>query len=162
MRPSTVTTPLPSACACLEGGDDPARHLELGGRRREDLVARLDLAGMDQGLAVEAHFEPLPADGAEALGVLDVVVDAVEDGEAIGPRRQHAEAERRDQRQAHRRVARAHVLHQIVGAHDEQRQPRMGAGDLLGAQDALGRLHHRPHRQGGRRAGGVEQRHDMA
>ena len=67
MRPSTVTTPLPSACACLEGGDDLAGHLELGGRGREDLVARLDLAGMDQGLAVEAHLEALLADGAEAL-----------------------------------------------------------------------------------------------
>ena len=68
--------------------------------------------------------------------------------------------ERGDHRQAHRRVTRAHVLHQIVGAHDEQREPRMRAGDLLGAQDALGRLHHRPHRHRRRRAGGIEQRHD--
>ena len=95
MRPSTVTTPLPSACAVLKAADDLARHLEFGGRRREDLVARLDLAGMDQRLAVEAHLQPLLADGAEALGVLDVVVDAVEDREAIGARRQHADARAR-------------------------------------------------------------------
>ena len=36
---------------------------------------------------------------------------------------QHADAERGDHRQAHRRVARAHVLHQVVGAHDEQAEP---------------------------------------
>src|SRR5471030_1854994 len=94
----------------LEGCDDLGRHLELGGRRCEDLVARLDLAGMNQRLAVEAHLQPLPADIFEALGVLDVVVDAVEDGEPVGTRRQHAQTERRHHRQAHRRVTRTHVL----------------------------------------------------
>ena len=38
----------------------------------------------------------------------------------------------------------------------------MGAGDLLGAQHALGRLHHRPHRHGrGGAPAAVEQRHDV-
>jgi hypothetical protein len=79
----------------------------------------------------------------------------------MGAGGQHADAERGDHGQPHRRVARAHVLHQIVGAHDEQAKPRMGAGDLLGAQHPLGRLHHRPHRHVRRRARGIEQRHDV-
>ena len=48
----------------------------LRGERR---VGALDLAGVDQGLAVEAHLAALPALGQEAVGVLHVVVDAVED-----------------------------------------------------------------------------------
>jgi len=37
----------------------------------------------------------------------------------------------------------------------------MRTRDLLGAEDGFRRLDHRPHRQGGRRTGRVEQRHDM-
>ena len=49
---------------------------ELGHRGREDLVARLDLAGMDQRLADEAHLGALPAHGAEALdGVYNDIQD---------------------------------------------------------------------------------------
>src|SRR5471032_2797337 len=65
----------------LECHHDLARHLELGRPWREHLIAGLDLAGMDQSLAVEAHFEPLLADRPETLGVLDVVVDAIENRE---------------------------------------------------------------------------------
>ena len=63
----------------LEGGDHPAGVLDVGLARREDLVADVDLAGVDQRLAVEAHLPTLDALGPEALGVLDVVEDPVDD-----------------------------------------------------------------------------------
>ena len=48
-------------------------------RRGEGGVGVLHLAGVDQRLAVEAHLPSLPTFKKEALGVLHVVVDTVED-----------------------------------------------------------------------------------
>ena len=56
-------------------------------------VARLDLARVDERLAVEAELAALLALGEEAGLVLDVVVDAVEDHLAGGPGGEQAEAE---------------------------------------------------------------------
>ena len=58
-------------------------------------------------------------------------------------------------------MARAHVLHEVVGPHDEELQAFMGAGDLVGMQHTLWGLHHCPYRHRGRRARLVEQRHDV-
>ena len=79
----------------LEGGDDAAGLLDLLGARGEGGVARLDLARVDEGLAVEAEVAALLALGEEAGLVLDVVVDAVEDHLAGGPGGEQAEAEAR-------------------------------------------------------------------
>ena len=95
MRPSTVTTPSAGRLGLLEGGDDAARLLHVLRARGEGGVARLDLAGVDEGLAVEAEVAALLALGEEAGLVLDVVVDAVEDHLAGGPGGQQAEAEAR-------------------------------------------------------------------
>ena len=51
----------------LEGRDDLARLRDFLGGRREDRVAGLDLAGMDQRLAVEAEVAALRAFLAEAV-----------------------------------------------------------------------------------------------
>ena len=60
--------------------------------RGEHRVARLDLAGVDQGLAVEAQVASLAALRLEPVEVLDVVVDAVEDRDARPPGGQQREA----------------------------------------------------------------------
>src|ERR1700684_2798108 len=49
----------------LEGVDDLASRCDLLGRRREDGIARLDLCGMDQRLAVEAEALCLAAGDGE-------------------------------------------------------------------------------------------------
>ena len=80
IRPSTVTTPSPSASAAANGVDHPLRPCSTSSAgRRPRRVGRLDLARGGRGLAVEAELDALAALGGEALGVADVVVDAVED-----------------------------------------------------------------------------------
>ena len=54
------------APAVLPGLQDPAGVLDRLLARRERLVGAVDLAGVDQGLAVEAHLAALPALGEEA------------------------------------------------------------------------------------------------
>ena len=76
------------AGAVRPGLQDPARVVDGLLARRERGVGALDLAGVDQGLAVEAQLAALPALGQEAVGVLHVVVDAVEDRLAGRPRGQ--------------------------------------------------------------------------
>ena len=77
-------TPLPLFSGSVEGGDDLARERHLGLRRGEHLVGDRHLVGMDQRLAVEAERAAVDALAAEALGVLEVVVDPVEHIEAEG------------------------------------------------------------------------------
>src|SRR5690242_1224846 len=69
-----------------EGIDDLARPLDFLARRREDFVARRDLARVDQRLAVHAERAAPLAFLAQAKLVLEVVIDAVDDVEAIGAR----------------------------------------------------------------------------
>ena len=51
----------PSAGTGLPGREQPARVLDRSGARRERRVARLDLAGVDEGLAVEPELTTLVA-----------------------------------------------------------------------------------------------------
>src|SRR5271163_4226760 len=66
-----------------EGGDDRARALDLCIRRREGRVANVDLVRVDQRLAVEAHVAALLAFGFKADGIVQVVIDAVDDVAAV-------------------------------------------------------------------------------
>ena len=70
----------------LEGRDDGPRVLDLGRTRTEDLVRDLHLTRVDQRLAVETELTALLRLGAEALVVLDVVVDPVDDRNPAGAR----------------------------------------------------------------------------
>src|SRR5262245_65797826 len=67
-----------------EGVDDLSRPFDLLARRREDLVARPDLIGVDQCFAVHAKRAATLTLLAQAKLVLEVVIDAVDDVEAIG------------------------------------------------------------------------------
>ena len=95
MRPLWVTTPLPSARASSKAAMSArASSIGLGGRRPH-VVGRLELARVDERLAVEAELAALQALGLEPVGVLDVVVDAVEDHLAGGPGGEQAQARAR-------------------------------------------------------------------
>ena len=79
IRPSTVTTPRPSAEAAVKASIDATGLLDLLRRWRPGGVGRLDLGGMDERLAVEAHLDSLAALGGEAVEVADVVEHPVDD-----------------------------------------------------------------------------------
>ena len=106
--------------------------------RRERLVGALDLAGVDQRLAVEAQLAALPALGEEAVGVLHVVVDAVEDRDAGGPGGQQRQRQRGQQRRAAGHVLGVQLLDEVVGAHHEHGEPVGGGGDLAASKIASG------------------------
>ena len=67
----------------LERRDDLSRLRDFLGRRREDRVAGLDMARMDQRLAVKAEIAALRAFGGKAVDIAEVAVGPVEDFEAV-------------------------------------------------------------------------------
>ena len=155
IRPSTVTTPRPSAAAAVNASmtSRAASTSSVGGR--PGVVGRLDLARGGQRLAVEAHLDALAALGGEALVVADVVEHAVEDRHAGLARREHGG------RQVRREVGapgdaerRAELTGEVVGADHEHADARVG-GDGADVEDRRRRLDHGPDR-GRRRAAGVE------
>ena len=122
------------------------RHFLCG--RRERVIARLDLARMDQRLAVEAELVGLAAFGGKTVGIAEVVVDAVQDVEAVGAGGGDAAHQPRQHRRAARHDPGAGVLGEVVGAHDEAGQPGLGiergGGDLADIEHRQRRLHHGP------------------
>ena len=137
----------------IESGDDFPRPRHLVRRRRERFVAGCDLLRVDQRLAVEAEIARLPAFGGKTFRVAEIVIDAVENIEAVGARRGDAGHQPRQHRRAARHDARAGVLGEIVGAHDEAGQPRQRIArrrrDLAGVEHGERRLHHRPEAHAG-------------
>ena len=95
-------------------------EVRLGGRIYA--VADLDLARVDQGLAVKAEVDALLADGRKTVVVVDVVIDPVEDGQVVGAGGGDRQAQSGMERFAPRRLTRAHFLGEIVGAHDPHGQ----------------------------------------
>src|SRR5690606_1226569 len=77
----------------IDGRDDHARELDLVRRRREDLVGERDLNRMDERLAVKAEHPALSALLGVALHVAEVVVDPIEDREAMRARRRERRRE---------------------------------------------------------------------
>src|SRR5690606_20776454 len=63
-------------------GDDLARPRDVLIARREGAVGLVELLRVDERLAVESELASLPARIGEALGIVEVEMDAVEDGEA--------------------------------------------------------------------------------
>jgi hypothetical protein len=82
---------------------------------------------VDQRLAVEAHLAPCTHSASEAVEVLHVVVDAVEDHLAGLPGGEQRGGEVRQQRRAARHVLGAQLLGEVVGAHDEHGHAGMPA-----------------------------------
>ena len=141
----------------VEGGDDLAREGDLGLGRREHLVGGRDLVGMDQRLAVEAEPAAVHALAAQAVGILEVVVDAVEHVEAVGARRRDGRRQPVERRAPVDRQIGARLLDEVVGAHDEAGEPRArlagGGGDVGDVEDGKRRLDHRPQPRLVRRTG---------
>ncbi len=131
-----------------ESVDDGAGGLDLCGGRRINLVADVDLAWMNERLAVEAHFASLQAFGVKAVEILDVVIDAIDDVEPVSSRGDDAVGEPCGHRGASGRQPGARLLGEVVEAHDEHREPRgriaCDGGDRTGVEDGVRRLHHRP------------------
>ena len=146
MRPLWVTTPLPAAMASSKVAMSARASSTASAVGAQTAVGRLDLARVDERLAVEAHLAALDALGLEAVGVLDVVVDAVEDHLAGGPGGEQAQAEAGEQRLAAGHVLGVELLGQVVGAHDQHGEALGGGGDLLGVEHGDRRLDHGPDR----------------
>src|SRR6185369_16475431 len=83
-----VFEPLGAALKCV---NQAPGALEFRLRWSERLVARLDLARMDQALAVETEPPPFFRLGDETVEVVELVVHAVEDRDPGCPRRQNDE-----------------------------------------------------------------------
>src|ERR1700674_3439170 len=88
----------------LKGCDDLAGLRDLFLWWREDRIAGLDLAGMDQRLAVEAEIARLRAFLPKAVEIAEIAVGSVEDFEAMRAGGENAVGDHRD----HRRATRQH------------------------------------------------------
>ena len=110
---------------------------------------------MDQALAVEAEVGPLAAHRFEGGQIVDLVVHAVQDGEAVGAGRGDGQGEGRPEGFAPRRLAGPRLLGQVVDPHDEGGEARRdgGAGDGVQSEDGRRCLDHRPQARRGWRAG---------
>src|SRR5574337_481623 len=97
-----------------EGVDDGAGARDLGAGGGEHLVADVDLAGMDERLAVESHVAPLQAFGPEPFEVLDVVKDPIDDIDAMGAGGDHATRETGERGGPPRREPRPGLLGAVV------------------------------------------------
>ena len=160
IRPSTVTTPRPAACASSKAAITRREKSISSARRRPHVVGRRDLAGMHQRLAVEPHRLSLARLGEESLGVADVVVHAVEDHLAglAGAEQRHRQ--RRQQRRALGQHAGPQLLGEVVVAHHEHADAIVG-GDRADVEDRGRRLDHRPDRHLVRSAGGGQLQRDL-
>ena len=134
IRPSTVITPLPSAMPSSHASMTRCECSTSASVGENALVARLDLGRVDERLAVEAHLGALDALGSEPLGVLHVVVHAVED-DLAGERGLRSRIGRgptaAGARPGHQ--AGPKLFGQVVGAHDEHGEAFRRRGDLDGA-----------------------------
>ncbi len=84
MRPSTSKNSFSGVFRRIEGRNDGSRPFHILRRGSESMVGGVDLARVDQGLAVEAELRALVASGAAQAGiVLDAVEHAVENGEPV-------------------------------------------------------------------------------
>ena len=103
---------------------------------------------MDQRLAVEAEVAGLRAFIVEAFRVGNVVVDAIEDIDAVFARGQHAGPDPRQHWCAARDLTRARFLGKVIEAEHEAGQPRLGVlrgrSDLAHVEDRGRRFDHRP------------------
>jgi hypothetical protein len=85
MRRRHVTTPRPLGLGLLERLDDPARRSTSSSVGANTPVAGLELAGWIRVLPSKPICRPWTHSASKPSGVLDVVVDAVEDHLAGGP-----------------------------------------------------------------------------
>ena len=165
MRPSSWIAPREAVLGQFERRNDLARLRDLVRRRREDRVAGVDVARMDQRLAVEAEIAALRAFGGKAVEIADIAVGPVEHFEPVRMRRQHAMRDHRD----HRRAARHHpdprFPRDVVRSEHEAGKPRFGiarrGGELVGIEHRARGLDHGPDPDGSRCAERAQARADL-
>src|SRR5262249_6772935 len=87
---------------------------------------------MNERLAIEAKLDTLLAFLSETVDVADIVVDAIENIDAIDPRGRNARCEPRHHWRASGHQASPRVFGEVVGAHHKARQPAFGIAGLRG------------------------------
>src|SRR5262245_16540165 len=110
----------------LERRDDLASQRDFLRRRREDDVASLDVARMDQRLAVEAEIARLRAFGGKAINIGNVAVRAVEDLQPMRAGGDDAMGDHRDHFGAARLHAGARLPRNVVRAAYKTGEPHLG------------------------------------
>ncbi len=148
MRPSTTITPFfsfsgwPKASITLRDHSTSSRVGEKISLHGQTWL------GVDQRLAVHAERAAALALLAQAKLVPEVVIDPVDDVEAVGARGDQGHGEPRHDGEAVMQGAGAQLLDQVVGAHDQAAEPVLGVdgggGDGACVEDRHRRLHHRP------------------
>lgn len=131
-----------------EGGDHGLRPGDLGIIRAERSVRRLNLRGVDQGLAVKAERAAGAGFGHKALSVLIGVIHAVQNRHAAGPRRQNQAGEVRLAPRPAGALRKAQSLGQIIRPRHQSGEPEPGAliCEGLEIEDGARALDHRPER----------------
>ena len=92
-RPSSETAPFPSFAPSSIACEDPARAVDLGLARREDLVRELDLRGVDRPLALAAQRRRPARRRTVAVGVVEVAERAVDRAQALRAAGRHHAAD---------------------------------------------------------------------
>ena len=161
-RPFRVATPRPCAWAASKAAMTARASSTWAVARGEDLVGRLDLPRVDQRLAVEAHLAALARLGEEAVGVLDVVVDAVDDGHAGSAGREDGQLQRGLDRGPRPGTCWRRAPWRGRWCPDEAGEPVGRRGDLLGVQHRHRRLDHGPQPRVRGRPGGLHRRDERA
>ena len=100
-------------------GDQAPGRLDLRLARTEQAVGGLDLARVDERLAVEAEALPLRALGGEAFGIVETVMDSVEGGDPGGAGGEEDGLEGRREGRAVAAGAKPEVGGEVVGAGDQ-------------------------------------------
>src|SRR5512140_2795716 len=95
-------------------------------RRREDRIAGLDLAGMDQRLAVEAEIARLRAFLAKAVDIGEIAVGPIENFQTMRARRQDAMRDHRDHRGAAGLHPDPRLAREIMRPENKSGEPRSG------------------------------------
>ncbi len=124
MRPSSWIAPRPWFFPGARTPRGCAGLSHVGGRRREGGVAGVDLARVDQRLAIEAEIARLGAFGTEPIDIGDVAVRAIQRDETVDARGKHAVQHHRNHGRAARQHADAGFARDVVGP-NTSRQPRL-------------------------------------
>ena len=91
--------PLRGVLGFVERRQYPARPRDVGGVGGKGDIARIDLARVDERLAIEAEVDRLARFCGESRFVLDIVIHAVEDRDAVGTRGSDGQSERTNERE---------------------------------------------------------------
>ena len=114
---------LGSIAGFVERRQYPSCPRDVSGIWGEGDIARIDLARVDERLAIEAEVDCLARFGSEARFVLNIVEHAIKDGNAVSASSGHRKSERSHERQPQSAQPGAGFLGKVIGSHDEGFQP---------------------------------------